>query len=88
MLLEQLCSCAGTADARMPVLRYRSSPRDGSYLSNVAADHVTDECLHVVVDAATLRHSCHNGAKVVVSQHHVTCFLCYLCATYMSTTTM
>lgn len=48
-----------------------SSQEDAHHLTNVGADQVADELLHVVVDGTALLNGSHNGGKVVISQHHL-----------------
>mmetsp|Transcript_12287 Transcript_12287/g.32633 ORF Transcript_12287/g.32633 Transcript_12287/m.32633 type:complete len:474 (-) Transcript_12287:433-1854(-) len=56
----------------------RRGDEDGSNLADVAADHVADESLHVVVDRSSLRHRGDDRVEVVVRKHHVARLLRHL----------
>mmetsp|Transcript_11360 Transcript_11360/g.25637 ORF Transcript_11360/g.25637 Transcript_11360/m.25637 type:complete len:407 (-) Transcript_11360:1767-2987(-) len=56
----------------------RGGDEDGSNLADVAADHVADESLHVVVDRSSLRHRGDDRVEVVVRKHHVARLLRHL----------
>ena len=38
--------------------------------TNIGRDEVTDELFSVIVNGSSLLHSCHDGRKVVICQHH------------------
>mmetsp|Transcript_83071 Transcript_83071/g.114704 ORF Transcript_83071/g.114704 Transcript_83071/m.114704 type:complete len:260 (+) Transcript_83071:530-1309(+) len=47
------------------------SNEDGSDLTNVGRDQVTNESLHVTVDSTTLFNSLNNCSEVVISKNHI-----------------